>query len=226
MKSLQLIITLFTFSILFSCSRNDREEKNKEVVEIKDNPNSALNSTSIDTTDTNIIEDSVVNSSSLNPATKNTSKKPTIKNNNTEIKDGEIAKPLVSNKPISAEKEIDTPLKNFLKNGQIGKTYTKKELIENFKFPKEGIDLIKQVTFVAPNELYFKWGSTWLVEKVSDAKFKNGNMAFVFKGNKTYISGGAIGIKYNKKIYTELILNNGSAYIPSVKGYHWEINKQ
>lgn len=119
----------------------------------------------------------------------------------------------------------ESPLRNLLRNAQLGKSYSKKELIENYKFPKEAVDLIKRVTCVGPNKLYFNWGSTWLVEKVSDAEFENDTLIFTFKQNKTYVSGGAIGIKYNKKIYTDLILNNGSAYIPSVKGFHWEINK-
>ena len=124
-----------------------------------------------------------------------------------------------------AEVVINSPLRNLLKTAEVGKTYSKKELIENYKFPKEAVDLIKKVTCVGPNKLFFNWGSTWFVEKVSDAEFQNDTMIIAFKKNKTYVSGGAIGIKYNKKIYTELILNNGSAYIPSVKGYHWEINK-
>jgi hypothetical protein len=126
---------------------------------------------------------------------------------------------------INTEVIVNTPLRNLLRHAQIGKSYSKKELIEQYKFPKEAVDLIKHVTCVGPNKLYFQWGSTWLVEKVSDAEFENDTMVFTFKKNKTYVSGGAIGIKYNKKIYTELMLNNGSAYIPSVKGYHWEINK-
>lgn len=125
----------------------------------------------------------------------------------------------------TAEEIINSPLRNLLRNAQMGKSYSKSELIEQYKFPKEAVDLIKQVTCVGPNKLYFNWGSTWFVEKVSDAEFKNDTMIFAFKKNKTYVSGGAIGIKYNKKVYTELILNKGSAYIPSVKGYHWEINK-
>lgn len=120
---------------------------------------------------------------------------------------------------------INSPLRNLLNNAQIGKSYSKRELIEKYKFPKEAVDLIKHVTYIGPNKLYFNWGSTWFAEKVSDAKFKNDTLIFTFKQNKTYVSGGAIGIKYNKKIYTDLILNNGLAYIPSVKGYHWEINK-
>jgi hypothetical protein len=120
---------------------------------------------------------------------------------------------------------INSPLKNLLSTAQIGKSYTKKELIEEYKFPKEAVDLVKHVTCVGHNKLYFKWGNTWITEKVSDAEFENDTLIFTFKQNKTYVSGGAIGIKYNKKLYTDLILNNGAAYIPTVKGYHWDIGK-
>jgi hypothetical protein len=46
-----------------------------------------------------------------------------------------------------------------------------------------------------------------------------------FDKNKMYTSGGAIGIKHNKKTYTDLIIIGRNAYIPSVKGYHWQIGK-
>lgn len=131
----------------------------------------------------------------------------------------------VAAKKSPADFTANSPLRILLKNAEVGKSYSKKELIEKYKFPKEAVDLIKKVTCVGPNKLYFNWGSTWLVEKVSDAEFENDTLIFSFKKNKTYVSGGAIGIKYNKKIHTELILNNGSAYIPTVKGYHWEIAK-
>lgn len=50
-------------------------------------------------------------------------------------------------------------------------------------------------------------------------------MKIKFEANKMYTSGKAIGIKYNKKIYNDLIIIGTSAYIPSVKGYHWKIGK-
>jgi hypothetical protein len=124
-----------------------------------------------------------------------------------------------------ADAVIHSPLKNLLNNAHIGQSYSQKELIEDYKFPKEAVALVKQVTYVGPNKLYLRWGNTWFAERVSDAKFKNDTVTFIFKQNKTYIYGGAIGIKHNKKIHTELILNNGAAYIPNVKGYHWDIGK-
>ncbi|MNL56168.1 hypothetical protein D3C87_1796430 [compost metagenome] len=64
-----------------------------------------------------------------------------------------------------------------------------------------------------------------MVEKVSDAEFQDAVLKIEFRQNNMYISGDAIGINYNNKTYNNLILKNGSAYIPSVKGYHWEIRK-
>lgn len=37
-----------------------------------------------------------------------------------------------------------------------------------------------------------------------------------------YTSGGAIAIKYKKKMYTDLYLIDPSAYIPTLKGYYWK----
>ena len=216
----------FSFLILITllnCGRNEPEEKSEKKTSISEAPKVIQDTITAEKPGIDL--DSGLNTVLQN---KNTSVK-TTKTVNAPIKTGilesqiiETPNPSVKNE---VEKVINSPLKNFLYNAQLGKSYTKKELIEQYKFPKEAVDLIKHVTCVGPNKLYFKWGSTWLVEKVSDAKFKNDTMIFNFKQNKTYVSGGAIGIKYNKKIYTDLILNNGSAYIPSVKGYHWEINK-
>jgi hypothetical protein len=133
---------------------------------------------------------------------------------------------ILSSAAKEADAVINSPLRNLLNTAQIGKSYSQKELIEEYKFPKEGVNLIKQVTFLGHNKVYFKWGNTWIAEKVSDAKFKNDTLIFVFKQNKTYLSGGAIGIKHNKKIHTDLLIINGNAYITSVKGYHWEIGKK
>ena len=91
--------------------------------------------------------------------------------------------------------------------------------------PEDGIKLIKSIVKVSENELAFKWKSTWMVEKVSDAEFEDATLKIDFRNNNMYTSGDAIGIKYNNKIYNNLILKNGSAYIPSVKGYHWEIRR-
>ncbi|OXA96304.1 hypothetical protein [Flavobacterium hercynium] len=116
-------------------------------------------------------------------------------------------------------------LKKFLDESETGETLTQKELIEHHNIPKEGIKLIKSITKTAEDEIEIKWNSTWFIEKISDAKFKDARMKVTFKANKMYTSGKAIGIKHNKKIYNELIIIGNSAYIPSIKGYHWKIGK-
>lgn len=238
MKNFKIMFLFLSLTSLISCGRNEPEDK--EVIETNytetsnipmatpetttDNIESNTESENIETEDSDIDSDSglaaALQRQLPNSNSSNHENSQSINTTQDQIQ-VTIATPTIQN----AEVIINTPLRNLLRSAQVGKSYSKKELIEQYKFPKEAVDLIKQVTCVGPNKLYFNWGSTWLVEKVSDAKFENDTMIFTFKKNKTYVSGGAIGIKYNKKIYTELILNNGSAYIPTVKGYHWEINK-
>jgi hypothetical protein len=225
MKYFKTAFSFLFLATLISCGGRNGPEENKK----KKTNTTETFKTDQDTLNTEPKNDTIA----LNPIYKNESE-----NNNTQNRDLTNRKnPAISNVDIKKDKiiisaaakkvdvVINSPLRNLLNNGQIGKSYTKNELIENYKFPKEAVDLIHHITCVGNNKLYFKWGNTWIVEKVSDAKFKNDTMIISFKQNKTYVSGGAIGIKYNKKIYTDLILNNGSAYIPTVKGYHWDIGK-
>ena len=102
---------------------------------------------------------------------------------------------------------------------------TQEDLESKFKIPKEAMKLVKSVTKVGPNELDIKWKSTWLVEKISDAKFKDGILKMRFEDNKMHTSSGAISIKYEKTIYSDLILVGRSAYIPTVKRYYWQMGK-
>jgi hypothetical protein len=237
MKNFKIKFLFIFLASLISCGKNEPEEKE----EIETNYTQTSNIATVTAiTNTEYTESSQSNTGTENIKTEETdidsdsglaaaiqrqlpnSNTSNTQNSNPNLSQVELT-PTITEK--NAEVIINSPLRNLLKNAQMGKSYSKNELIEEYKFPKEAVALIKQVTCVGPNKLYFKWGSTWLVEKVSDAEFENDTMIFTFKQNKTYVSGGAIGIKYNKKIYTELMLNNGSAYIPTVKGYHWEINK-
>ena len=130
-----------------------------------------------------------------------------------------------TSKPIS--KKAKAPsfvyIKKILKECETGVTMTQEDLEAKFKIPKEAIKLVKSVTKVGPYELDVKWKSTWLVEKVSDAKFNDGKLKVRFEGNKMYTSGGAISIKYEKKLYSDLVLIGRSAHIPTVKGFYWQI---
>jgi hypothetical protein len=230
MARYKIILTFLFFTTLISCGRNEQVEKTeKETKEIKEikiskTSNEIKNKTVAEKPEIDSIAKATIATIAISKNQVSPSKAPIKKEKKNDELETEITTKTNSTK--SVETIINSPLRNLLNTGQIGKSYTKNELIENYKFPKEAVDLIKQVTFVGKNQLYFKWGSTWLVEKISDAEFENGTMTFVFKENKTYVSGGAIGIKYNKKIYTDLILNKGTAYIPTVKGYHWEIGKK
>jgi len=116
-------------------------------------------------------------------------------------------------------------LKKILTLSKIGETLDRKQLSENFEIPREAVTLVKSITKTSEDEIAIKWRSTWLVEKISDAKFKDGLMKITFKANKLYTSGTAIGIKYDKKIHNELVIIGRSAYIPGVKGYSWQIGK-
>lgn len=237
MKNFTIIFLFISVVALISCGRNEPDKTELDSTEASSaTPNFTSteenNTKQTTTSDSKALENSNFGSDSdsglaaaLQRQIPNSHKPAAFKNsqNNTSTLTQPNSHPAITKK--EAEVVINSPLRNLLKQAEVGKSYSKKELIENYKFPKEAVDLIKKVTCVGPNKLYFNWGSTWFVEKVSDAEFQNDTMIFAFKKNKTYVSGGAIGIKYNKKIYTELILNNGSAYIPSVKGYHWEINK-
>ncbi|WET04604.1 hypothetical protein [Flavobacterium sp. YJ01] len=118
-----------------------------------------------------------------------------------------------------------TSFKKFISDCKTGETLTQKELIENHDVPADGIKLIKSITKTSEDEIEIKWKSTWFIEKISDAKFRDAKIKFKFEANKMYTSGNAIGIKYKKKIYTDLIIIGTKAYIPTVKGYHWKIGK-
>lgn len=118
-----------------------------------------------------------------------------------------------------------TYFKKFLSDCKTGETLTQKELIEEHNIPADGIKMIKSITKTAEDEIEVKWKSTWFVERISDAKFTDAKMKLKFEANKMYTSGKAIGIKYNKKVYNNLIIIGNKAYIPSVKGYHWKIGK-
>ncbi|WP_268848739.1 hypothetical protein [Flavobacterium aestivum] len=238
MKNLKTLFSFIFLALLISCGRNEPKEKEMDYPEattaIPSNTTTKTNNTIKKSTESESVSvsDPETDSSHEDSGLATAIQRQIPNSNTSQFQSNQDSNPNLSHVPLThviteknAEVIINSPLRNLLRNAEMGKSYTKSELIQKYKFPKEAVDLVKHVTCVGPNKLYFNWGSTWLVEKVSDAEFENDTMIFTFKKNKTYVSGGAIGIKYNKKIYTELILNNGSAYIPSVKGYHWEINK-
>jgi metal-sulfur cluster biosynthetic enzyme len=134
-----------------------------------------------------------------------------------------------TNSPNVTPKKAVAPSKyniqKILNGCAVGETLTQEELSKNLSIPKDAIKLVKSITKISDNEIDVKWNSTWAVEKISDAEFEDGRIKAVFKNNKLYISGGAIGIRYNRKTYTNLEVVGRSAHIPSVKGFYWQIGR-
>ena len=213
MKNQNLIVLIFVSCLLISCNKNDREKILQSTTTISDKIKDISKSTAETIT---AVTDSITK----------TFVPKKIKNNKTITEEASTAKD-----SIEIENTDNEKLKGFsyfrklLLTCKTGETLTQKELIEDHNIPKEGVRLIKSITKTAEDEIAIKWKSTWFVEKISDAKFTDARMKIKFEANKMYTSGKAIGIKYNKKIYNDLIIIGNSAYIPSVKGYHWKIGK-
>lgn len=226
MKRNSTIILLSLFYFFISCDNGEKKQSEKEVLY----PVNKLKPVS-----QKISKKTSIGTISIKDLQKNSH---TDKKNIYPVKERVYAKPQIQSPQIVTEditldtrKESNESLLSFvnlrkiLTGSKIGQTLTQKQLTQSFEIPEEAVKLVKSITKTAEDEIAVKWRSTWLVEKVSDAKFKDGLMKITFKANKLYMSGSAIGIKYDKKIYTDLVIIGRSAYIPSVKGYSWEIGK-
>lgn len=207
--------TLFTFLLIsfLNCGKNEKEKNssNEKVQTVEKDNNSSL-----------IIEEKVENSTTQKIDSEITKKEPVIA----------ATEPIptlrkTESKSVAIPKnhKIYTNLSAILNTIQVGQTVTKEELINLNKLPKDASSIVKSVKKTAENELYIEWKSTWLVEKVSDVKLNDDKIKVEFKDNIVYTSGPAIGIKYDGKIYTDLIIKGDRAYIPSVKEYSWRIGK-
>ncbi|OXA80023.1 hypothetical protein SAMN05444397_106269 [Flavobacterium aquidurense] len=218
------IIVLFSLSFLLSCGSDDKKQPNNKVYPVsslKPAPQKQL-----DPIPSKIVV--AIDSRNNSPLKKKeafTVTKPIL---TPEIPVAKIS--TTEKAPIPIKKE-ENDLLNFVNlrkifsGTKIGQTMSQKDLTQNFKIPEEAVKLVKSVTRTAHDELNVKWRSTWLVEKVSDAELEDGKMKVRFQADKMFMSGKAIGIKYNRKVYNDLIIIGHSAYIPSVKGYHWQIGK-
>ncbi|KFF15234.1 hypothetical protein [Flavobacterium hydatis] len=214
MKIYNTIFLILILCCLISCNKNDRDQLLKSTTSVSDKIKDISEST-IETITS--VKDSI---------TKTIGTPSKIKNNKTTTEKAIVLKDSIGIENFENEKlKGFTYFKKLLSTCKTGETLTQKELIENHNIPKEGVRLIKSITKTAEDEIDIKWNSTWFVEKISDAKFADARMKIKFEANKMYTSGKAIGIKYNKKIYNDLIIIGTSAYIPSVKGYHWKIGK-
>lgn len=224
MRNSNLLVIIFIICFFFSCGRDEKKPAKKAIT-----PVNVLKTAPVKT-------DSRI-SSKIKAPKQIGEKKTAIAQSHFAVKNPVKTTPLPSpvskkeNATVDIKKEVNEKLLSFvnirkiLDNCKMGQTLTQKELKQNLEIPQEAIKLVKSITKTAENELAVKWQSTWLVEKVSDAELEDGKMKVVFKANKMYTSGTAIGIKYNRKIYNNLVIVGRSAYIPSVKGYSWQIGK-
>lgn len=217
----RILLFLIVFSLV-ACGRNnkkeehDLEQKNEQEQEQKatKNPEFQKKDTVYESREDSIkaVKESVLRKKNYKKKKQTVAKNPAMETPDTKT-------------PTTKQdaKKIVVPsfvyIKKILNECKIGQPMTQKELQTNFNIPEEAIQLVKSVTKISNDELDVKWKSTWLVEKMSDAKFNDGRLKVRFDKNKMYTSGGAIGIKYEKKMYTNLVLIGRSAYIPTVKGY-------
>ncbi|HEY6143361.1 MAG TPA: hypothetical protein VIV55_08000 [Flavobacterium sp.] len=228
-KKILLFLIIFT---LISCGKNKENEEHE--LELKKEPNyeqkDTTNSEQAQKKDTVFYgtpEDSIkaVKRSILRKQ-KFKKKKETEVSENTPTEIPETPKPSNEPTPKKTKAPSFVYIKKILNECEIGVTMTQEDLQANFNIPKEAIQLVKSVTKISDNELDIKWKSTWLIEKISDAKFHDGRLKVRFENNRMYTTGGAISIKYEKKLYTDLYLIGRSAYIPTVKGFYWQIGEE
>ena len=244
MPNFKILFSFIILATLFSCGKNQESEEHE--LEQKKEPNYEQNQTpnqEIQKQDTLHLspEDSIkaVKRSILRKQNfKKKKETETRAENETETETGADTgtaatiepnedKPKETSKTTTVKKAVPSfvYIKKILSESEIGVIMTQKDLQSKFNIPKEAIQLVKSVTKISDNELDIQWKSTWLIEKMSDAKFNDGRLKVRFEKNKMYTSGGAIGIKYEKKMYTDLYLIGRAAYIPTVKGYYWQIGK-
>lgn len=217
MKYPKIIFMIYILIQLTSCGKN--EQKIKKTTPI--NTISIKKAQVINENNT----DSITNKDTLPEIQIEIQKPIPIKETKKPIQVKAKTKTVALKEPI---KEAFDPYANFkkmLSSAKTGEIITQKELTEIHHLPEEGVKLIKSIIKLSKDEIAIQWKSTWMIEKISDAKFKDAKLKIKFDKNQMYTSGDAIGIKYNKKIYTDLIIKSGSAYIPTVKGYYWQIGK-
>ena len=233
-----VIIAAFTF---ISCGRNKVEDNtlNDQINEERNDVARQDTITPLNPDSTSAItqEDQNVTRGTILGERKFTKKRnPSLINETDDLKastvaDKETKTTTNTNSSSSATiaKKVVTPsnftIQKILNGCETGETLTQEELSKNLAIPKDAIKLVKSITKISEDEIEIMWNSTWLVEKISDAKFTDGRLKVRFANNKMYTSGNAIGIKYEKKLYTDLVVYGRAAHIPSVKGFYWQIGK-
>ncbi|PKB16232.1 hypothetical protein [Flavobacterium sp. 5] len=233
MKNFKITFSFLLLVTLISCGKNEKieesptikntEQKKEQQHTVATEDNISLQKEDTLQTPTDSID--AIKESVLGNQNYKKKEEPLVVDHTTETNTTETNTIPTKITPKKTGKRSFVYIKKILNECETGVTMTQEDLESKFKIPKEAMKLVKSITKVAPNELEIKWKSTWLVEKVSDAKFKDGRLKVRFEDNKMYTSGGAISIKYEKKMYSDLILIGRSAYIPTVKGYYWQIGK-
>jgi len=228
MKKWGNVILLFLINLFFiSCGNDDKKQPEKEVIypvnKLKPVSEKIFKKSSVDTIE--ITKELQKNTNKGRKTAFYVKKEIEIKPVLDDSEETAKSKPLDESSDANKSLMSFVNLHKILTRSRIGETLTQKQLTQNFEIPEEALKLVKSITKTADDEIAVKWHKTWLVEKISDAKFKDGLMKITFKANKLYTSGTAIGIKYDKKIHNELIIIGRSAYIPGVKGYKWQIGR-
>lgn len=224
-KNYTILVFLIAF-LFFGCGNDEKKQPKKKVYPVNSLKTAPLKEISSASSKT-IVQKEILTDSLSSRKNIFAVKKPIKINKRTQESKTLISTAASEPKKDPTENKLlsFTNLHKILSNCKIGQTLTQKELTQNFEIQKEAVKLVKSVTKTAQNEIEVKWHSTWFIEKISDAKLQDGRLKVVFKENKLYTSGNAIGIKYNKKIYNNLVIIGRSAYIPTVKGYSWQIGK-
>ncbi|KQB38278.1 hypothetical protein [Flavobacterium aquidurense] len=224
MKNTIAIILILTAFFLTGCGndakKNSKQEKVYPVNKLKAASAKILKKTAFKTADVSNFKNKHTTKNSFSVKEEN-DLKPQIQNQQIATSTPKLDLSEEANKTLMSF----VNLRKILSGSKIGQTLTQEQLTQKLEIPQEAVKLVKSITKTNEDEIAVKWRSTWFVEKVSDAKFKDGLMKIKFKANKLYTSGTAIGIKYDKKIYNELVIIGCSAYIPGIKGYSWQIGK-
>lgn len=215
------ITFLFLFALcIISCGKNEQRDEPKPKKNTETQSGDTRQEAAADSI--KAIKESILRNKNYKRKKDNISNAPTT---NKTLKVEETDK--VAQKTATANKANTSfvYIKKILNDCKTGETLTQKELSTNYNIPVEAIKLVKSITKISPDEIDVKWKSTWWIEKVSDAKFKDGRLKVHFNKNRMYTSGDAIAIKYNKKLYTDLIITGRIARIPEVKDFCWQIGK-
>lgn len=201
---------LFVFD---SCQKNEKEAGTNQSKEIKSVKSKSANSQR-STLNTKV--DPVVNTSVqiAEQAPQSKTEKKAAKS---------VSKNSKKTAAAPANYKIYNNLKSLLGSLKVGQTMTKEQLVATKKVPDDALKIVRSVSKVSENELDVKWKSKWLLESVSDVELKDGRVKVDFGKGLVYTSGSAIGIDYNDKVYTKLVIKGDRAYIPTVKKYSWKI---